>query len=386
VGGGRLQTMASTTAMTAAPYVLLSCAMSIDGCIDGTGPQRLVLSSDEDLDRVDAERAGCDAILVGAGTVRRDDPRLLVRSAARRQERARRGLPPNPIKVTIASGDLEPSGRFFTAGDAEKLVYCPAPAAQRLRARLGPAATVLDAGDPLALDRVLDDLARRGVRRLMVEGGSTIHTGFLAARLADELQLVVAPLLVGEAAAPRFVRDGVLAQAPGTRLVLAEARPVGDVVLLRYLLTERARDRHWLRAAIELSRRCPPSPAAFSVGAVIVDAGGRLMAEGWSREGDPHVHAEEAALARVDPGDPRLRTATICSSLEPCSRRRSRPRTCTELILAAGIPRVVLAMREPDLFVDCHGVEELLEAGVTVVELPDLAHQVRAVNAHLLSR
>jgi 5-amino-6-(5-phosphoribosylamino)uracil reductase len=106
------------------PYVLLSCAASLDGCVDdGTG-ERLILSNDVDLDRVDAVRAGCDAILVGANTIRRDDPRLLVRSADRARARTDRGLPPSPVKVTITSGgDLDPAARFFTTGDVDKIVY-----------------------------------------------------------------------------------------------------------------------------------------------------------------------------------------------------------------------------------------------------------------------
>src|SRR5947209_4618662 len=124
--------------MTDRPYVLLSCAMSVDGYIDDAGAGRLVLSNDEDLDRVDAERAGSDAILVGANTLRRDDPRLLVRSPTRQRERRARGLPPDPIKVTLTgSGDLDPSWRFFTAGDVTKLVYCPMPLEERLQRRLG---------------------------------------------------------------------------------------------------------------------------------------------------------------------------------------------------------------------------------------------------------
>lgn len=142
-------------------------------------------------------------------------------------------------------------------------------------------------------------------------------------------------------------------------------------------------DRRWLRQAIELARSCPPSTTAFSVGAVIVDAEGELMATGFSREADPLDHAEEAALAKVAPDDPRLAAATLYSSLEPCGARASRPRTCTGLILAAGIPRVVFAWREPSLFVEGQGVELLQAAGVDVVELPDLADAARAVNAHL---
>ncbi|HEY1970690.1 MAG TPA: deaminase [Pseudonocardia sp.] len=148
-----------------------------------------------------------------------------------------------------------------------------------------------------------------------------------------------------------------------------------------------AGDRRWLAEAIELSKRCPPVDRAYAVGAVIVGAGGEPLATGYSRETDPVVHAEEAALiklAEAGVGKAELAGATLYSSLEPCSRRASRPRSCTDLILAAGIGRVVLAWREPPLFVaDAQGAELLEHAGVTVVELPELADAVRAVNGHL---
>src|SRR5262249_10820913 len=117
-------------------------------------------------------------------------------------------------------------------------------------------------------------------------------------------------------------------------------------------------DRQWMTLAVELSRRCPPKDSAYSVGAVIVDEHGQEISRGYSRETDANVHAEEAALAKVAHDDPRLRRATMFSTLEPCSQRTSRPRTCTDLILAAGIARVVIAWREPALFVaDCQGCE-----------------------------
>ena len=95
--------------MVERPYTLLSCGMSIDGYVDDAGAGRLLLSNDADFDRVDAVRAGCDAILVGAATVRQDNPRLLVRSPARRRERVARGEPPTPLKVTVTgSCDLDP--------------------------------------------------------------------------------------------------------------------------------------------------------------------------------------------------------------------------------------------------------------------------------------
>ncbi|GGM93232.1 hypothetical protein GCM10010106_46990 [Thermopolyspora flexuosa] len=219
------------------PYVLLSCAMSIDGHIDDNGPERLLLSNAEDFDRVDEVRASCDAIMVGAGTVRRDNPRLLIRSPERRHRRVARGLPPDPVKVTVtARGDLDPECAFFTAGDGEKLVYASASAAVPLAGLLKDRATVIHTGGPgdtVDLRLVLDDLGRRGIRRLMVEGGGGLHTRFLSERLADELQLVVAPLFVGDPAAPRFVSGGDL---PKGRLNLTEVVKIGDVALLRYRL------------------------------------------------------------------------------------------------------------------------------------------------------
>lgn len=222
------------------PYTLLSCALSIDGYLGTSTPPRLELSNDADRDRVDAVRASCDAILVGASTVRNDNPRLLVRSPARRDERAARGQPPSPIKVTVsARAELDRGADFFTAGDSEKLVYVASRQVSDARSRLEPPATVVDGGNPIAMGAISEDLAARGVGRLMVEGGGKVHTQFLADDLADELQLVVAPFFVGDSRAPRFVSDGRFPWTSARRAKLAEVRQIGDMVLLRYALSSR---------------------------------------------------------------------------------------------------------------------------------------------------
>ena len=221
------------------PYTLLSCCVSIDGYIAGAA-SRLLLSNGADFDRVDAVRASCDAILVGAETVRVDNPRLVVRSQTRRDERAARRLPASPMKVTVTrSGELDARADFFRVGDAEKLVYCASQRVVDARERLGPVATVVDGGDSVEMRTLSTDLARRGVERLMVEGGATVHTQFLTEDIVDELQLTVAPVFVGDSEAPRFVRDGPFPWNPGRRATLAEVRQIGDVVLLRYALSSR---------------------------------------------------------------------------------------------------------------------------------------------------
>ncbi|MGC0376392.1 dihydrofolate reductase family protein [Streptomyces sp. SAI-229] len=374
------------------PYVLLSAAVSLDGYLDDTGPERLLLSSPADFDRVDEVRASVDAILVGAGTIRADNPRLLVNSPERRAARLAAGRAEYPLKVTVSgSGDLDPAARFWHTG-GEKVLYTTDRGAERAHA-LGLAADVVPLGAELDWRRLLDHLhAERGVRRLMVEGGGTVHTRLLTEGLADELQLVLAPLFVGDPKAPRLFGPG---SYQGGRLRTVETRPVGDVVLIRYEPTApgtgplpSAADHHWLALACELAAACPPSETAFSVGAVVVAADGTELARGHSREGtDPVVHAEEAALAKVDPTDPRLVTATVYSSLEPCARRASRPAPCARLVLDAGVRRVVTAWREPDTFVaGADGSGVLAAGGATVVVLPEHEDRAKAPNGHLLGR
>ncbi|WP_327724336.1 dihydrofolate reductase family protein [Streptomyces europaeiscabiei] len=381
------------------PYVLLSAAVSLDGFLDDTGPERLLLSGPADFDRVDEVRAASDAILIGAGTLRTDNPRLLVNSPERRAARVAAGLPEYPLKVTVsASGDLDPTAQFWHTG-GEKVVYTTDKGAERLRGLGLPAGPngvdVVSVGPDLEWPTLLDHLAdARGVRRLMVEGGGRVHTQLLQQGLADEVQLAVAPVFVGETDAPRLFGTGAYPGGPKSRLRLLETRPVGDIVLIRYAPSVPGvgpavspADRHWLALACELAAECPPSKTAFSVGAVVVAEDGTELARGHSREGgDPVAHAEEAALAKLGPTDPRLASATVYSSLEPCARRASRPAPCARLVLDAGVRRVVTAWREPDTFVEDAAVGNavLSAEGAEVVVLPEYEGRAKAPNKHLV--
>jgi 5-amino-6-(5-phosphoribosylamino)uracil reductase len=210
--------------------------MSIDGYLDSSGGSRLRLSNAADFDRVDGERAASDAIVVGANTIRRENPRLAVRSAVRRTARVRDGRPATPAKVTLTvSGDLDPSANFF-ADDTLTLVYCPSPVRAALAERLGDRAEVVGT---IELVEVLKDLAERGIRRLMVEGGSSVLTSFLTAGLVDELHLAVAPFFVGDAEAPRVVGSGRFKWTPTETMRLMDTTAIGDVALLRYRLSDR---------------------------------------------------------------------------------------------------------------------------------------------------
>jgi 5-amino-6-(5-phosphoribosylamino)uracil reductase len=251
--------------VTERPYVLLSAAMSADGYIDDASSTRLVLSDEADLDRVDELRAASDAILVGAQTVRADDPRLLVRSLARRQRRLELGRAASPRRVTITrSGALDPAARFFAAVPDRPLVqpdrpllqpdrphefpdravypdrplvYTAPAVAGDLAGRLSSAAVVVpvpgstEGAPDLDLSWILADLARRGIVRLLVEGGARVLAQFLSAGLADEFLLAIAPVLVADARAPRLL-DGA---SPAGRMALTGVTMAGDMAVLHYL-------------------------------------------------------------------------------------------------------------------------------------------------------
>jgi 5-amino-6-(5-phosphoribosylamino)uracil reductase len=351
-----------------------------------------------------------DAIVVGANTVRQDNPRLLIRSPRLRAARMAAGRPGQPLRVTVTTtGDLKAGARLFAPPEpaggrtpelaggrtpepaggrtpgaaAVPLVYCASLAVPVALARLGNRAEVIDAGAPPSLSFVLADLAGRDAARVLLEGGSVLLREFLTAGLADELYLAVAPFFVGEAAAPPFALPGAYPADREHPMTLAGVQRLGGVVALRYLLGPGGTDARFLRAAIELSRQCPPSDTAFAVGAVIVAADGEIIATGFSREQEPKDHAEEVALRKAG-DDPRLPAATIYTSLVPCGARASRPVTCVQHILAAGIPRVVFAWDEPPIFTEGRGAAQLRAAGVGVIEIPALAPAASAVNARVL--
>lgn len=142
-------------------------------------------------------------------------------------------------------------------------------------------------------------------------------------------------------------------------------------------------EREYLQKAINASRKCAPSLTAYCVGAVIVTKSGQSF-EGYTHETGPHNHAEEEAIKKALDAGADLRGASIYTSMEPCSTRKSKPVSCTELIILNGFGRVIYAYAEPDCFVRCEGTRILREAGVEVEVIADLAPQVEEINSHIL--
>ena len=197
-------------------FVLARLAQSLDGRIATTCGASRWISGEADLLHTHRLRATFDAIVVGAGTVAADDPQLTTRAVPG----------PSPVRVILDAGcRLRADHRVF-GGEAPTLIAC-APGSGP-----GHAETlqVPHGADGLDLAALLDALAARGLRRILVEGGGVTVSRFLAAGLLDRLHLTIAPLLLGSGI-PAFVLPEAATPAEGLRVRFA-AHALGEDLLL----------------------------------------------------------------------------------------------------------------------------------------------------------
>ncbi len=358
--------------------IYASVALSGDGYMDDRSPRRLILSTPADWREVMRLRAWADAILVGAETVRRDNPSLTVRDEALRTQRLATGRPAGPVKVTLSrSLRLDPASNFFTAGSGTRIVFTDNAATSPFEM-----AAEIVRGPDLSAAQIVTELEKRGVERLLIEGGPCTLGLFLKEGLIDTLRVAVnSAVRVGDPCAPRFEAAFDPAVLPQERRLLE-----GMEVTTYTLHPDRTEeDLHYLRQAISLSRRCTPSATSYCVGAVIVTHSGDIFT-GYTHETSHTHHAEQEAILKATAAGADLHGASIYSSMEPCSTRSSEPESCSELILRHGFSRTVFALYEPSCFVCCEGAVRLRKGGVEVRVYPQLGSEVLAVNSHLCRR
>lgn len=363
-------------------YIYLSAAVSLDGFIDDRSPGRLILSDEEDFEQVRRLRASFDAIMIGAETVRNDNPALVIRDPELRRRREACGKDPDIIKVTLtASGNLDPRSRFFTEGKGEKIVIAGAGIDPAAAARLSETARVLTAPEKITAETVVKMLDSEGIRSLMVEGGSSLMKLFLSSGLSDYLRLAHAPVILGSRGRVRLIESPDIIKCKCINL--RHFYLAGETAVAEYSLKATEDDYIMMGRAIELAVLCPASDSAYSVGAVITTSAGETFT-GYSRETAPDNHAEEEAVKKAVECGADLRGAVIYSSMEPCSERRSKPVSCSRLIIDHGFKKVVFAAGEPFVFVRCKGEQMLGDAGVEVVHMRDLEKEALLPNKHIL--
>jgi riboflavin-specific deaminase-like protein len=212
--------------------VALGMVSSVDGAAALTG-RTAALGGPADRVAFGRLRAACDAILVGAGTVRDEHYGPPGGSRERRADRLARGLPVVP-RLVIVTGRLalEPDHRVFGDPSQRPLVVTTSRASEDAAARLAPVADVVRVGDEAVdLPAVLEQLADLGLARVLCEGGPSLNAALLDADLVDEVFLTLYPALLG-GVAPRIVEgDG---QTQLHRLALVAVHEHDGELLLRY--------------------------------------------------------------------------------------------------------------------------------------------------------
>lgn len=205
------------------PYVIINCASSIDGKIALVGKKSLKISNEEDMGRVHILRNECDAILVGIGTVLEDNPKLTVKEKYVKNAK-------QPVRVVLDS-------KFRVPKDAEVMKpYGKTIIATTCKEFKREHIEVIKCGNgKVDLKKLLKILYNRGIRKILVEGGSTVIWEFLKNKLADELIVFYAPLIIGGKAPSIAGGEGAKSEEEVIKLEIKEIKRVGDGFLVRFI-------------------------------------------------------------------------------------------------------------------------------------------------------
>ncbi|HTY91522.1 MAG TPA: 2,5-diamino-6-(ribosylamino)-4(3H)-pyrimidinone 5'-phosphate reductase [Methanocella sp.] len=196
------------------PFTFINSAMSADGKISTKKRKQVKISGKADFDRVDELRASSDAVMVGIGTVVADDPSLTVKSEERRKRRVAQGKDENPVRIVVDSKARIPlTADVFKKGVGKRIVVVSKAAqADKLEALREKADVIVVGDEEVDLTKMSEELKRRGIGRLMVEGGATLNWAMARAGLVDEITVFVGNIIIGGKDAPTFMDGGGISE------------------------------------------------------------------------------------------------------------------------------------------------------------------------------
>ena len=219
----------------AKPFVFINAAMSADGKIATIKRRQTRISGNLDFDRMDELRASSDAIMVGIGTVLSDNPSLTVKSKDRKDKRRSLGLSENPVRIVVDSMARTPvDADIFKKGEGKRIIAVSETAPSDKVRKLSELADIICTGEKnVDLVKLLFELKRRGINRLMVEGGATLNWGLISKGLVDEVYTFVGNIIIGGKNAPTLV-DGEGYGSDFCRLALISSEKVEAGVLIKW--------------------------------------------------------------------------------------------------------------------------------------------------------
>lgn len=218
------------------PFIFINSAMSADGKISSFLRRQVRISGNEDLARVDGLRASSDAIMVGVGTVLADDPGLRVKSNHLRKDRLEKGARENPLRI-VADSQARTPLEARVLGDGCIIAVSKAAPAER-RIQLAEKCEIILSGDQrVNLTELMAVLYRRGVMRLMVEGGAALNWGMIEAGLVDEIYTYLGNMLIGGDHAPSLMEGAGFSESfPKLELISLDRLDGG--ILLRWSIAK----------------------------------------------------------------------------------------------------------------------------------------------------
>ena len=218
------------------PHVAVNMAMSLDGKISTYRREDISLGTEHDRRLMDVLRADADAVIVGSGTVRHDGFPIRIRYSDLEAGRVAHGRTPHPVNVTMSRELNVPSTRpFFRNPDTEKIVFTTraAPATRiKLISRFAEVVTLRNR--KISPTAVLAELSRRGMRRVLLEGGGELHFAFAREGVIDDLYITLTPRLIGGVTAPTVLDGKGFLAADHIDLRLVTRKQIGDELFLRY--------------------------------------------------------------------------------------------------------------------------------------------------------
>jgi len=206
------------------PKIILNCAASADGKIALPDRQNLKLSNKEDFERVHSLRNECDAILVGIGTVLEDNPSLTVNLEER--------IKTNPLRIILDTNYRTPKNAKVLDNKAETIIAI----GENTESRTKDNIEMIRCGiDKIDIEKLVNELGKKGIKSILVEGGETVMWSFLEKELFDEFNVFISSMIIGGESTPTIAGGkGISDSNNSLKLKLVSSETLGDGVLLRY--------------------------------------------------------------------------------------------------------------------------------------------------------
>jgi 2,5-diamino-6-(ribosylamino)-4(3H)-pyrimidinone 5'-phosphate reductase len=202
--------------------------MSADGKIALPTRKQLRISSEEDIERMYNLRNECDAVLVGVNTILSDNPKLTVKEKYVKRPR-------QPIRIILDVNCKTPENALAVDQSAKTMIIVGKKCNKKFGSNVEMIQCQTDENGFIVLKKMLEMLCGRGIKKLMVEGGSTVIWSFLKQKLVDDLYVYVGPMIIGGKNTPTLADgDGIKGVGDLLSLEIIDVTTMGSGILIHY--------------------------------------------------------------------------------------------------------------------------------------------------------